>query len=302
MKKKVIFDCDNTMGYIGGELDDGIALLYIFGSQDLELLGITTTFGNGKIDRVMKYTKQLLKAIRREEIPLFKGASKKDFLPTEAAQFLVDQAKKYPGEISLLATAPLGNLRAAGEIDEDFFRNLKEIILMGGHLHHPYKIGNVRIPDINLNFDIKAAFRILHAECPVTVINSELCEQVPLKHKELERISFWPKTIRKTIEGLFTSYKKYFGLDFIYIWDVLVPVYLTNPDLFDKNLVRIIASSIEDINGGHLVATEDDNGVLINMPSKILDKNKFMNVVIETWRRFHSITMNKNTGYNFNDD
>ena len=46
MITKVIFDCDNTMGQIGWELDDGLALFYILGSSDLELLGITATFGN----------------------------------------------------------------------------------------------------------------------------------------------------------------------------------------------------------------------------------------------------------------
>ena len=47
MTERVIFDCDNTMGQPYREVDDGLTLLYLLGRSDVELLGITTTFGNG---------------------------------------------------------------------------------------------------------------------------------------------------------------------------------------------------------------------------------------------------------------
>ena len=301
MKKKIIFDCDNMMGQVKWELDDGLALFYILGCSDLDLLGITTTFGNGKIEKVMYHTKRLLKAIGREDIPLIKGASKKEEPPTEAARFLADTAALYPGEITLLAAGPLGNLRGAAQIDPNFFRNLKELIFMGGHINHPFKMGNKTLPDFNLAFDLKAALRVLHAECPVNLINSEICTQVPLTTAILERINFFPESVIDLIKEWFSFYKNHFDLDLIYIWDVLVPVLLTKPELFENNSVRIIATNVEDINYGHLVITKDDNGVLVNMPSKIFDPSHFMNIVIESWRRFHNITINRNTGYNFND-
>ncbi len=289
------------MGQVKWELDDGLALFYILGCSDLDLLGITTTFGNGKIEKVMYHTKRLLKAIGREDIPLFKGASMRKSPPTDAAHFLVDNAASNPGEITLVAAGPLGNLRGAVEIDPNFFRNLKEIFFMGGRIKHPFKMGKIEVPDINVAFDLKASFRVLHAECPVNIINSEICTQVPFTIAHLERVNFFPKKIIDLVKGFISVYKKYSGLDLIYIWDVLVPVLLTNPELFDKNLVRIIASNVEDINYGHLQITQDDNGVLVNMPYKILDPNLFMNIVIESWRRFHNITINRNTCYNFND-
>ena len=301
MKKKVLFDCDNMMGQARWELDDGLTLFYILGCSDLELLGITTTFGNGKIEKVMYHTKRLLKAIGREDIPLIKGASKKEEPPTDAARFLANKAASNPGEITLLAAGPLGNLRGAAQIDPNFFQNLKELIFMGGHINHPFKVGKRMIPDFNLAFDLKAALRVLHAECPVNLFNSEICTQVPFTTAHLERINFFPETVIDLIKGFFLFYNKYFGLDLIYIWDVLVPVLLTNPDLFDKNLVRLKASDVEDINYGHLKVTDDDNGVMVNMPSTILDPNLFMNIVIESWQRFHNFTIDKNKGYDFSD-
>ena len=43
--KKIILDCDNTMGVIDCDVDDGLAFMYLLGCQDADILGITATFG-----------------------------------------------------------------------------------------------------------------------------------------------------------------------------------------------------------------------------------------------------------------
>jgi inosine-uridine nucleoside N-ribohydrolase len=297
MKKKVIVDCDNTLGLGGWELDDGLALLYILGVPELELVGITTTFGNAKINKVILYTKKLLKSIGREDIQLVKGASKRGEPPTEAASFLVNTVASNPREITLLALGPLGNLRCAAQIDENFFHNIKDIVLMGGITKYPFKIRNAIFPEINLSYDLGAALRVFHAECPITIINAHICKQVPFTKAHLERVSFWPQWLKSLILSLFATYKKYIGIDCICIWDVLVPLFLTNPELFDDHHVKIAASSVKDINNGLLVPNKDEKGVLINMPSNILDRGRFMDRVIESWFDFHNTVMKENNGY-----
>lgn len=39
--KKMIFDCDNTMGIRGCDVDDGPDLLYLLGEGSTEICGIT---------------------------------------------------------------------------------------------------------------------------------------------------------------------------------------------------------------------------------------------------------------------
>lgn len=297
MHKKVILDCDNTLGLGGWELDDGLALLYILGAPELNLVGITTTFGNARINKVMLYTNKLLKSIGREDIPLVKGASKREVPPTEAARFLANTAASNPKEITLLALGPLGNLRGAAQIDENFFHNIKEVILMGGITEYPFKIRNAKFPELNLSHDLEVALSVLHENCPITVINAEICKQVPFTKTHLERVSFWPQWLKSLISSLFVTYNKYIGIDCIFIWDVLVPIFLTNPELFNDNQIRITASSVKDIYNGLLVPDKDDKGVFINMPSKILDRGRLMDILIENWTHFHDIVMNENNGY-----
>ena len=80
MKKiPVILDCDNTMGVPGCDVDDGLALLYLLGCPEVELLGITCSYGNNTQQTVYDNTLRLLKAWNREDIPVFRGGDN----PTE---------------------------------------------------------------------------------------------------------------------------------------------------------------------------------------------------------------------------
>ena len=38
--KKIIFDCDNTFGVKDCDVDDGLALMYLLGNRETQLLGI----------------------------------------------------------------------------------------------------------------------------------------------------------------------------------------------------------------------------------------------------------------------
>lgn len=52
--------------------------------------------------------------------------------PRCAAQLIVDLARQYPGDITLVAVGPLGNLAAALQLDPELPALVREVILMGG--------------------------------------------------------------------------------------------------------------------------------------------------------------------------
>ena len=130
--KKIIFDCDNTMGVENCDVDDGLALLYLLGCPDAEVIGITATYGNNELGVVYENTLQMLKEIGREEIPVMKGGAYAGCYKNEASSYLVKKVNEHPGEITILATGSLTNLQGAYEEDSCFFDKVKEIVLMGG--------------------------------------------------------------------------------------------------------------------------------------------------------------------------
>ena len=291
MAQKVIFDCDNTMGLKWNEIDDGLTLLYLLSRQEIDLLGVTTTFGNNTIDDVWEASTMLWK-MYGFDLPLKKGEGERHQSPTEAGQFLVEQINQYPGEISMLATGPVGNLRAAKEIDPDFFKKVKQVACMGGMVHQPMKMGGLVLSELNLSADPEATFAVLHAECPVTIMNAHVCLEAPFKWRHAFQAKHWHKKIAKWRNLWHFGFGLKYRQNAFYLWDLLPAVYLTEPELFRENPVKI-ASTVEDLEDGTLVIA--DEGQVVNMPDTILDPEHFYDILFDGWERFfqqHQITRN----------
>jgi inosine-uridine nucleoside N-ribohydrolase len=135
---KVIFDTDPGV-------DDAMALYYALAHPAIDVVGITTTFGNVTVQQAA--TNGLyLTAIAGQAIPVTQGVATPwvkpgeappDFIhgsdglgnlpsrvatsnrldPRSSAQFIVDMARAHPGEITLVAVGPLGNLSLALKLE-----------------------------------------------------------------------------------------------------------------------------------------------------------------------------------------
>ncbi len=310
-KQKIIIDCDNTMGLPGWEVDDGLVLLYLLGRDDIEILGITNTFGNGSLKDVVKYTKELLSEIGRTDIPRFNGEpysrqntrltldiresnryegelQPREF-PSEAAQFLSEQAGKYPEEISILALGPVGNLYDAWKLDNSFYRNIKEIVVMGGYTHDLH-IGDVNCRELNLSCNPEAAYSMLYAECPVVIFNGHICLQAPFEKSDMNRIDYWPETRKEIIENWLTVFSGHYSGKVFYLWDLLPAVYLSFPELFDLKKITI-NPTLESLHRGMLQVevseSPDQRGKSIEvvMPDNILNQSRMMDILEEGWRK-----------------
>src|SRR5215470_17112431 len=132
--EKVIIDTD-----IGDDIDDAFAVTLALKSPELEILGITTTFGD--TETRAKLLDHLLGEVGRADIPVAAGPPtppKTAFTQlkyaegghfakpshADAVTFLLDQIRRNPGEITLVAIGPLVNVGAAIEKDPDTFRRL----------------------------------------------------------------------------------------------------------------------------------------------------------------------------------
>jgi purine nucleosidase len=64
--------------------------------------------------------------------PLEEGEPTTKPAPDVAAEFLVREVRRYPGEISIVALGPFTNIALAAKLDETFSANAKELVFMGG--------------------------------------------------------------------------------------------------------------------------------------------------------------------------
>jgi len=167
----VIYDCDITLGVPCHDVGDGLALLYLLGAPEVNLLGVTTTYGHGTVETTTRTARRVLHCLGQGDVPLTPGAPSAASSPADnrAAHYLVQTVGDRPGEIVLIATGCMTNLRHAAALDGEFFSKLRALYLWGG-ITGPLNWNGHAIAELNFSNDPEAAYQALHADCPVTVV------------------------------------------------------------------------------------------------------------------------------------
>lgn len=254
-RKKIIFDCDNTFGIKDCDVDDGLALMYLLGSGDAELLGVTSTYGNSSLEVVQAVNLRMLEELGRRDIPVKKGGEKRGCYRSEAAGFLAEMADRYPGELSVLATGSLTNLKGAYERDSGFFEKVKEIVLMGG-ITSPLVFEKKVMNELNFSCDPAAAGTVLAKGRNVSVITGNNCLNVLFTKQEYrERFSGTENRaaayIMEKTDDWFRYNDEDYGIQGFYNWDVTAAAYLMHPELFADNM-KCLRVSGQDLETGYL--------------------------------------------------
>lgn len=75
----------------------------------------------------------------------------------EAAQFMVDSVRKYPGQVTIYSGGALTNIALAVKLDSSFARNAKELIVMGGYIDTTLLqvTGSTLQADLNSDINLK---------------------------------------------------------------------------------------------------------------------------------------------------
>ena len=150
MPTPIILDCDP--GH-----DDAIALLLALGSPELELLGVTTTYGNQTLEKTTANALRVLELAGRGDVPVASGASaplERELVvaahvhgesgldgPTlpppsrgpvsdDAVEWMAGAVADAAGLVTLVPTGPLTNV--ARYLERHGTDGIERIVLMGG--------------------------------------------------------------------------------------------------------------------------------------------------------------------------
>ena len=239
--EKVIIDTD-----IGDDVDDAFALALAVKSPELRVLGVTTTFGD--TETRAKIAARFLAEVGRADIPVVAGKATATKNPMsqrryaegghfawsshgEAADFLLEQIRKYPGEITLIAIGPLMNVGAAIENDAATFRKLKRVVLMGGSVRRGYgDMGYTEpvppMPEWNILNDIPSAQKLFAAGVPLYVMP---LDSTQLKLDEVKRASLFSQGTAVT-DQLAVLYHLW-GQETPTLFDPMTLVFALKPEL-----------------------------------------------------------------------
>lgn len=207
--KKLILDLDTGV-------DDALAISYALGSPEVELIGITGTYGNVLMEQGVRNALAITELLGHPEVPVYKGlphASTKDsfeVLPISAfihgengigdavipdpqrdaetepaVDFIIDAVKTYGDDLVYVPTGPQTNIAAAFRKAPEIAEQLGKIVLMGGALTVP---GNVNAwTEANISQDPDAADYVFRHTKDATMIGLDVTLQTLLTYKETQR-------------------------------------------------------------------------------------------------------------------
>lgn len=265
--RKLIVDCDPGV-------DDAMALYFVLAQPELELLGITTTFGNVTVAQATRNALYLC-ALAGRSIPVcpgvatplrkppvqpdpeIHGADGLGNLPQRqpvhhgadersAARFIVEQAQAHPGELCLVATGPLGNLAQALRLEPQLPQLLRRVVVMGGTILEP---GNVSpVAESNVWHDPHAADVVFTAGFALTMVGLDVTHSVALPLALFERLATHHQHPAADMllhaARFFTDFHARIEPDLAaahacYGHDVLAVLALMRPDLFTTQTGRV---------------------------------------------------------------
>lgn len=285
-RKRIVLDFDNTMGVQGCDIDDGMALLFLLGNPDLaQVEAVCTTYGNSDIDTVNAATDKLLAALAGAgvRIPVHRGAASAAEPVSDAARFLASIAAQNPGQIHVLATGSLTNLRGAAQADPDFFQNVASITVMGGVTESLFINGRI-MDELNLSCDPDATLQVLSAPCPVTVATSQHCLPAFFRIADFEQAFGAGSWVFETCRYWFDDMQERYAWGGFTCWDVVAAAALIRPDLFVEKR-RSVSLNRRFLGVGYLEqAAPGVPQATVSTPA-IADPPQFCRQVLQTWSR-----------------
>ncbi len=203
--KKIILDLDTG-------IDDALALAYTLGSPELDLIGVTATYGNVLVETGVRNDLALLELFGRSDVPVFSGEphalTKDGFEVLEisafihgkngigeaevaepvgvvqelsAVDFLIESVERYGDELIIVPTGAMTNIAAAMKKSETFARDA-QIVFMGGALTVP---GNVsQWAEANVNQDPEAADIMVRNAGDITMVGLDVTLQTLFTYAE----------------------------------------------------------------------------------------------------------------------
>ncbi|MFC3285344.1 nucleoside hydrolase [Litchfieldella rifensis] len=278
MNHPIIFDTDPGV-------DDAQAIAIALAHPDIELLGLTTTYGNVDI-ATATHNALLLSELAGQRIPVAQGAAgplvktkypapafihgenglgnielppvKGQAEATSAAQFIIDQVNARPGEISLVAVGPLGNLAAALQLDPGIVDKVKQVVIMGGSIKEG---GNVTpVAEANIFNDPHAAFRVLTAGWPLTMVGLDATHRCVLRPADMDIIAVGQGRLGDILAGSYAFYSDFYrgalGIDGCCPHDSCALAWLLKPELFTTARGHLMVVTEGDAEGQTIFAPE----------------------------------------------
>lgn len=250
--------------------DDSMAILSAFNSEEVEILGLTTIYGNVPTDMATRNAIFLKNRAGRPDVPVYRGsktslcgASKEriaDFVHGSdgfgntsqkhavgdpehgsAAEFIVRVVDEHPGEVVILALAALTNIALALQLDPSLQLKLNRIIVLGGSITLN---GNVNpAAEANIFGDPDAANIVFSRVSKCLLIGLDVTHRCIMTAEDLDNLKGQGKhgTFLHDISQFYLQYhRNSYKMDGIYVHDAAAFTAVVHPEYFEWHAGKVL--------------------------------------------------------------
>lgn len=253
-RRRVVIDTDVAIGIPERDVDDALAIVMALNSPELEVCGITLTFGNDSLDNVAQSMSELDGVVGLSTIDVARGAgSAADFGKRTEATFLLEDAAKG-GSLTVLCLGPVTNLATFIEAHGGYAKQIiDEVVIVAGRRHgQRFRTGNFgkSHPDLNFEKDPAAMETLLKSGVKLVFAPFEVSSKVWITGRILDLIERnGTRTARYLAENSrpwLEFWKRTFSTELLAVdgfnpFDCLAVAWLTDRDLlsWEKAGMRI---------------------------------------------------------------
>jgi len=270
-KLKIIYDTDPG-------IDDAMALLLLARHPGVDLIGVTTVFGNATIATVTRnalYLKQLFgfaapvaqgasRALGATsdpaatahvhgenglgDIPIPPIIEKAD--PRSASRLIIDLVRANPGEVTIVAVGRMTNLAQAIADDPGIVPLVKGVVVMGGAFGRNGHSGNVTpVAEANIIGDPGAADIVFGAAWPMTIIGLDVTMESVMDDAYIDALGRDGGKDGKFLHDVSRFYRKFYsneGIEGIPVHDSSAVAAALHPDMFGylEGQVRVVTDGV----------------------------------------------------------
>ena len=245
-------------------LDDALALMVAFASEELDIKLISTVAGNQTVEKTTRNAAKILE-LGKQDIKLVKGASRPLMrepvyaddvhgdsgigsvnlkepnypISLNAYKEIYDVAVQNKGELEIIALGPLTNIANTILLYPDLKDYVKRIVLMGGG----YAFGNTTpAAEFNIYADAEAAKVVFESDIPLVMVGLDATHEAYVLEEEIDGLFTGENKTISTLKQLMmdlVDVSKRFKFGNAHMHDLLAVVATYKPEVVEGDYHRV---------------------------------------------------------------
>jgi inosine-uridine nucleoside N-ribohydrolase len=273
MARKVIIDTDPG-------IDDAVALTMALFDPDLEVVAVTATGGNVFPNQATRNVQTIIEQLDPPRWPRVGAAPEDNPLPADGRQLhgqnglgnvdfafaelakahpaekvLCDEVRAAPEEITIVCLGPLSNIARAMGRDPEFASMVGRLVISGGTISAPGRESPVA--DFNVYCDPMSARKVLKSAATKTLVPLDISGEVTFTFDLFDQLPAETtragKFLRQILPFAFRAQRQVLGQEHVNLHDVATLVAVTNPELFETEMLAADVETEGELTTGMVV-------------------------------------------------